>query len=92
MISLVDFLWIEKTGMSIVSACFFTGVFASLAGVFWYFQRELIKVNERISMHSIRLDLTRDELTKMNTQLAVIKSTVEKMDKTLDRIVAKTYN
>lgn len=91
MFPIFDNLWIENRGMSIISATFFTGVFLSMAAIIWWSQKETKRLEKIIERSIIQDDATKKELNKINIDLAVIRSTTNKMDKSLDHLIEKFY-
>lgn len=91
MFNIVDLIWVEHRGMSVITAIFFVGCFCSILAVFWWIRKELDYINTKVANHTIRLNNNADELAKLNTQLAVIHNIVQNTECQINRLVDKIY-
>lgn len=91
MFNVIDLLWVEFRGMSIITAIFFLGVFVTILAICWWIRKEFSYIYTKLSDHCDRLNNNRDELSQLNTQLAVIQTIVEKTDSSMDKLIDKIY-
>ena len=91
MFNVIDLLWLEQRGMSIITSIFFLGTFVTFVAMFWWFRKELDYVYTTMSNHAIRLNNNKEELSALKTQLAVIRAVVENTEAAVNRLVDKIY-
>ena len=77
MINIVDLLWIEQRGMSIITAIFFFGVFITIGSFFWWVKREVADIDAVLADYKLRINNTQSEVSHINVQLVKIQVTVE---------------
>lgn len=91
MFNILDFIWVEFRGMSVITAIFFTGCFGTIAAIFWWVRKELSYIYSKLSDHCDRLNNNKDELSQLSTQLAVIDTIVRRTDSSMDKLIDKIY-
>ena len=72
MINIVDLLWIEQRGMSIITAIFFFGAFISMGSLFWWFKREINDIDAELAHHKLRLNDLCAICSKMTLSVCLI--------------------
>lgn len=77
MINIVDLLWIEQRGMSIITAIFFFGVFITIGSFFWWVKREVADIDAVLADYKLRINDTQSEVSHINVKLGKIQVTVE---------------
>lgn len=91
MFNLIDLMWIEQRGMSIVTAIFFVGVFVSIASLFWWTRREVADIDAELAGHRLRLYDTQKEVSNLSGEIGKIRVSVENIEtltgKVLDHIL-----
>ena len=86
MFNILDVVWVEFRGMSVITAIFFTGCFGTIAAIFWWIRKEFDYVYTKISNHALALTTHNEELSQVKTQLAVIQTIVENTDNSVNRL------
>ena len=86
MFNVFDLAWVEFRGMSVITAIFFVGCFSTVVAVFWWTRKEFDYVYTKISNHAISLNANKEELSQLNTQLAVIRTIVENTENSVNRL------
>lgn len=87
MINIVDLLWIEQRGMSIITAIFFFGVFVSFGSLFWWMRREIGDIDAELANHQLRLNDSQNELSALSVEIGKIRVTVEKTEVMTGKII-----
>lgn len=87
MFNIVDLLWIEQRGMSIITAIFFLGVFASFGALFWWMRREIGDIDAELAQHKLRLNDTQKEVSEISIELGKIRVTVENTEGMTGRLI-----
>lgn len=87
MINVVDLLWIEQRGMSIITAIFFFGVFATIGSIFWWFKREIGDIDAELANHKLRLNDAQKEVSDINVKLGKIQVTVENTESMTNKLI-----
>lgn len=87
MINIVDLLWIEQRGMSIITAIFFFGAFISMGSLFWWFKREINDIDAELAHHKLRLNDSQKEVSAISVKLGKIQVTVENTEDMTGRLI-----
>lgn len=87
MINIVDLLWIEQRGMSIITAIFFFGVFVTIGSIFWWFRREIDDIDAELANHKLRLNDAQKEVSGISIKLGKIQVTVENTESMTGRLI-----
>lgn len=87
MINVVDLLWIEQRGMSIITAIFFFGVFATFGSLFWWMRREIGDIDAELASHKLRLNDAQKEVSDINVKLGKIQVTVENTESMTNKLI-----
>ena len=87
MINVVDLLWIEQRGMSIITAIFFFGVFATFGSLFWWMRREIGDIDAELANHKLRLNDAQKEVSDINVKLGKIQVTVENTESMTNKLI-----
>lgn len=87
MINIVDLLWIEQRGMSIITAIFFFGVFVTIGSFFWWVKREFGDVDAELASHKLRLNDTQREVSEMSVELGKIRVAVENTETMTGKLI-----
>lgn len=78
---------IEYRGMSIVTALFFSGVGLIIGGLWQYTKYRFNQIKERMDEGKAKFENTCSDITEIKVELAIVRTTVEKMDKAIDRML-----
>ena len=89
MINIVDLLWIEQRGMSIITAIFFVGVFVTIGSLFWWVKREIKDIDAELASHKFRLNDSQEEVSKLSVEIGKIRVTVENTEKMTGLLLEK---
>lgn len=87
MINIVDLLWIEQRGMSIITAIFFFGVFATFGSLFWWMRREIGDIDAELANHKLRLNDAQKEVSEISVELGKIRVTVENTESMTGKLI-----
>lgn len=87
MINIVDLLWIEQRGMSIITAIFFFGVFVTIGSLFWWFRREIDDIDAELAHHKLRLNDAQKEVSSLSVEIGKIRVTVESTEKMMSKLI-----
>ena len=87
MINIVDLLWIEQRGMSIITAIFFVGVFATFGALFWWARREIGDIDAELAQHKLRLNDSQKEVTAISVELGKIRVMVENTESMTGKLI-----
>lgn len=87
MINVVDLLWIEQRGMSIITAIFFFGVFATFGSLFWWMRREIGDIDAELANHKLRLNDAQKEVSEISIELGKIRVTVENTESMTGKLI-----
>lgn len=87
MINIVDLLWIEQRGMSIITAIFFFGVFATIGSFFWWVRREVCDIDAELANHQLRLNDTQREVSDLSVEIGKILVKVENTENMTGRLI-----
>lgn len=87
MINVVDLLWIEQRGMSIITAIFFFGVFATFGSLFWWMRREIGDIDAELANHKLRLNDAQKEVSEISVELGKIRVTVENTESMTGKLI-----
>lgn len=87
MINIIDLLWIEQRGMSIITGIFFFGVFVTFGSLFWWIKREFGDIDAELAQHKLRLNDSQKEVSDINVKLGKIQVTVENTESMTGRLI-----
>lgn len=87
MINIVDLLWIEQRGMSIITGIFFVGVFASFVALFWWFKKEISDIDAELAHHKLRLNDAQKDVSGLSVEIGKIRVTVESTEKMMSKLI-----
>lgn len=87
MINIVDLLWIEQRGMSIITGIFFFGVFATLGSLFWWFKREIADIDAELANHQLRLNDAQKEVSDLSIEIGKMQVTLESIEQMMGRLM-----
>jgi len=86
-INIVDLLWIEQRGMSIITAIFFFGVFVTFGSLFWWMRREIGDIDAELANHKLRLNDVQREVSDISIELGKIRVTVENTESMTNKLI-----
>lgn len=89
MINIVDLLWIEQRGMSIITAIFFFGVFITIGSFFWWIKREVADIDAVLADHKLRLNDSQKDVSELSIELGKIRVSVENTEKMTGLLLKK---
>lgn len=87
MINIVDLLWIEQRGMSIITAIFFMGVFVTFGSMFWWMRREIGDIDAELAHQKLRLNDTQKDVSEISVDLGKIYVKVENTENMTGRLI-----
>jgi len=87
MINIVDLLWLEQRGMSIISAIFFFGVFVTFGSFFWWMRREIDDIDSELANQKLRLNDTQKDVSTINVKLGKIQVSVDNTERMTSKII-----
>ena len=87
MINIIDLLWIEQRGMSIITAIFFFGVFATFGSLFWWMRREIGDIDAELANHKLRLNDAQKEVSGLSIEIGKIRVTVENTEQMMGKLI-----
>lgn len=87
MINIIDLLWLEQRGMSIITAIFFFGVFITLGSLFWWMRREIDDIDSELATQKLRLNDTRNDISTINVSLGKIQISVDNTERMTEKII-----
>lgn len=87
MINIIDLLWIEQRGMSIITGIFFFGVFVTIGSFFWWVRREIADIDAELAQHKLRLNDAQKEVSAISVKLGKIQVTVENTEDMTGRLI-----
>ena len=87
MINIIDLLWIEQRGMSIITGIFFFGVFVTFGSLFWWIRREIADIDAELATHKLRLNDSQKEVSAISVKLGKIQVTVENTEGMTGRLI-----
>jgi hypothetical protein len=87
MINVVDLLWIEQRGMSIITAIFFVGVFVTFGSMFWWMCKEIGDIDAELASHKLRLNDSQKEVSQLGVEIGKIRVTVENTEKLTEKLI-----
>jgi hypothetical protein len=86
-INVVDLLWIEQRGMSIITAIFFFGVFITIGSLFWWMRREIGDIDAELANHKLRLNDTQKDISNLSVEIGKIRVTVENTEQMMGKLI-----
>lgn len=87
MINVVDLLWIEQRGMSIITAIFFMGVFVAFGSMFWWMRKEISDIDVELAHQKFRLNDTQKDVSDISVELGKILVKVENTETMTGRLI-----
>jgi len=86
-INIADLLWIEQRGMSIITAIFFVGVFASFGALFWWTRREFGDVDAELASHTLRLNDVQKDVSDVSGEIGKIQVSIENIETMMGKLI-----
>jgi len=86
-INIVDLLWIEQRGMSIITGIFFFGVFVSFGSLFWWIRREIADIDAELANHKLRLNDAQREVSDLSIDIGKMQVTLESIEQMMDKLL-----
>lgn len=87
MINIIDLLWLEQRGMSIITGIFFFGVFITIGSLFWWMRREIDDIDSELANQKLRLNDTRKDISTINVSLGKIQISVDNTERMTEKII-----
>ena len=87
MINIIDLLWIEQRGMSIITAIFFFGVFVTFGSLFWWIRREICDIDAELASHKLRLNDSQKEVSHLSVEIGKIRVAVENTESMTGKLI-----
>jgi len=86
-INIIDLLWIEQRGMSIITGIFFFGVFVTFGSLFWWMRREIADIDAELAHHKLRLNDAQKEVSGLSVEIGKMQVTLESIELMLGRVM-----
>ena len=87
MINIVDLLWIEQRGMSIITGIFFFGVFVSFGALFWWIKREIADIDAELANHKLRLNDSQKNVSDLSVEIGKMQVTLDSIEQMMGRLM-----
>jgi len=86
-INIIDLLWIEQRGMSIITGIFFFGVFVTFGSLFWWIRREITDIDAELANHKLRLNDVQKDVSEISVEIGKMQVTLESIEQMMGRLM-----
>jgi len=80
MINIIDLLWIEQRGMSIISAIGFVCVFVTMRSFYLWTKKEIDDIDAELANQRLGLIDTQKEVSEISVEIGKIQVTLENIE------------